>query len=88
MAIKALYNESLNETKFNIPELPLDFVVDGGFQQKTIKIDEYKLPKPITMRVWTEGYLIDEFIEAIHDTEGEFVPKEKRELSPFPASYT
>ena len=75
IGIEPLFNDTL-------PMLPNDFIAvhEKSFIEKKIETEEYQLPTTIMMRVWTVGYLVEEFNEAVNDTQNAMVPEKKRQL--------
>eukprot|EP01084_Bolivina_argentea_P189983 326610_1 len=71
IGIRALFNHSLQI-------IPNDFIIDGNFNQKIIKPNQYKLPISIQLRFWSEAYLLDEFNHAINDENATFVSSKQR----------
>ncbi len=73
IGIGALFNHSLQI-------IPNDFIIDGNFNQKIIKPNQYKLPTSIQLRFWSAAYLLDEFNQAINDENATFVSSKQRKL--------
>eukprot|EP01084_Bolivina_argentea_P208996 356109_1 len=72
IGIRGLFNDTL-------PAIPNDFILDGSFKEPSIKINQYNLPNPVQLRFWSEAYLLDEFNQAINDTNATFVDSKKRQ---------
>lgn len=77
--IQALFEGETDEQRI-LPPIHKDFIIDGTFVEKAVNVDSYRLPNPISIRIFSQSYLLKQFNLAINDVSETMVDANQREL--------